>query len=129
MSSLLFTACFSRSPKRSITDCLYSKTSLLCDVPDRLGTAGGQNGSLEIKAHPFFKGVIWDQLRQIRAPFKPDLKSNVDVTYFPTDEIDQSDHSQQHRAAVEALGEENEAELNLPFIGYTYKRFDNYRGA
>ena len=93
-----------------------------------MGTAGGANGSLEIKSHPFFRGVIWEQLRQIKAPFKPDLKSNVDYTYFPTDEIDQSDHSSAHRAAVDALGEENEAELNLPFIGYTFKRFDAFRG-
>ena len=106
---------------------LTRSVSLLCDVSNRIGTIGGQNGSAEIKAHPFFKGVIWDQLRHIKAPFKPDLKSNVDYAYFPTDEIDQSDHSNQHRAAVEALGEENEAELNLPFIGYTYKRFDTYR--
>ena len=92
---------------------------------DRLGTAGGKDGAMEIKAHPFFRGVIWEKLREIHAPFKPDLKSALDTTYFPTNEIDQNDHSAHHRAAVDQLGEENEAELNLPFIGYTYKRFDN----
>lgn len=29
---------------------------------------------------------------------------------------------------VEQLGEEHVAEMNLPFIGYTYKRFDAFKG-
>jgi len=92
-----------------------------------MGTNGGQNGSLEIKMHPFFRGVQWDQLRLIKAPFKPELNSNVDTAYFPVSEIDQNDHSGAHRAEVDKLGEENQAELSLPFIGYTYKRFDAMR--
>lgn len=107
----------------------FHPVSLLCDVNDRMGAQSGPNGSVDIKAHPFFHGVHWDQLRGIRAPFKPDLRSNVDYTYFPTDEIDQSDHSSHHRAAVDAMPEGAEAELNLPFEGYTYKRFDTYRSS
>jgi protein-serine/threonine kinase len=94
-----------------------------------LGTASGQFGSTEIREHPFFNRVNWSQLRSIRAPFEPRLTSNVDVSYFPTDEIDQSDHSAAYRAQIEALGEEHVAEMNLPFIGYTYKRFDAFRGS
>ncbi|KAI9878771.1 MAG: Serine/threonine-protein kinase [Pleopsidium flavum] len=100
--------------------------SLLCDSSNRLGRAGGAQ---EIKNHPFFRGVIWDQLRKIRAPFEPKLNSNVDVSYFPTDEIDQSDHSAALRAQTQIAGEEHEAEMSLPFIGYTYKRFDAFRGS
>ncbi|KAL9598221.1 MAG: hypothetical protein Q9219_004641 [cf. Caloplaca sp. 3 TL-2023] len=102
--------------------------SLLCSAPHRLGTASGNNGAAEIKAHEFFRGVAWDGLRRIRAPFEPRLNSNVDVSYFPTDEIDQTDHSAAYRAQVDALGEEHVAEMSLPFIGYTYKRFDAFRG-
>ena len=87
---------------------------------------------MELKAHPFFTGVTWDKLRQIRAPFLPQLSSNVDTAYFPTNEIDQSDTTAQTRAHVEALRNEHSevsTEMNLPFIGYTYKRFDAMRAS
>ncbi|KAI4164686.1 MAG: hypothetical protein LQ342_001661 [Letrouitia transgressa] len=103
--------------------------NLLCSAEHRLGTQLGQCGADEIKAHQFFQGVNWDSLRKIRAPFEPRLSSNVDVSYFPTDEIDQTDHSSAYRAQVDSLGEEHVAEMNLPFIGYTYKRFDAFRGS
>ena len=95
-----------------------------------MGTSYGQSGSTELKGHQFFEGVRWDQLRSIRAPFLPQLTSNVDTTYFPIGEIDQSDTSSQTRAQVEAMRSEHadvSAEMNLPFIGYTYKRFDAMR--
>ena len=98
--------------------------SLICDPEDRLGRLGG---ATEIKKHPFFRGVVWDQLRRIRAPFEPKLQSAIDTQYFPIDEISQTDHSAQLRAQTEALGGE-EAAMSLPFIGYTYKRFDAFRG-
>ncbi|KAI9735144.1 MAG: Serine/threonine-protein kinase [Cirrosporium novae-zelandiae] len=101
--------------------------SLLCDASNRLGR-GGTSGGQQIKQHPFFHGVIWDQLRRIRAPFEPRLSSNVDVSYFPINDIDQSDHSAGYRAQAKNLSEEHEAEMSLPFVGYTYKRFDAFRG-
>ena len=75
----------------------------------------------------------WEGLRKIRAPFEPKLQSNVDTQYFPIDEIPQVDNSAQLRAQTEAglmngsAGGE-ESTLSLPFIGYTYKRFDAFRG-
>ena len=107
----------------------YYYHSLLCDAPNRLGYASGQFGSNEIREHPFFHRVVWDQLRSIRAPFEPRLSSNVDVSYFPTDEIDQNDYSAAYRAQVDAMDDQGVANMNLPFIGYTYKRFDAFRGS
>ena len=103
--------------------------SLLCDAPNRLGHEGGQAGASDIKNHAFFRGVVWDRLRDIRAPFEPRLTSNVDVSYFPIDDIDQNDHSAQWKAQTQAMGDEHEAEMVLPFIGYTYKRFDSFKGS
>ena len=37
----------------------------LCDAENRLGA----NGVDEIKAHPFFKGLDWDNLRNMKAAF------------------------------------------------------------
>ena len=96
---------------------------MLCDVQDRLGSQGGSGGSVEVKAHPFFHGVDWNSLRSIRAPFEPRLSSATDVSYFPTDEINQEDDTAVIRAEIAALDEQQSADMALPFIGYTFKRF------
>lgn len=88
---------------------------------------GRIGGAHEIKQHPFFRGVNWDGLRRIRAPFEPRLQSNIDTQYFPIDEIDQNDTSAQLRA--QNPSDDVAAEYSLPFIGYTYKRFDAFRGS
>ena len=101
--------------------------SLVCNTESRLGRGGAD----EIKAHKFFRGVNFDTLRQIRAPFEPKLTSNVDTTYFPTDEIDQTDNATHLKAAAAAAAANGQApreeapEMSLPFIGYTFVRFDN----
>ncbi|KAK3353333.1 kinase-like domain-containing protein [Lasiosphaeria hispida] len=103
--------------------------SLICNTENRLGRVGAG----EIKAHPFFRGVEFDSLRRIRAPFEPRLTSNIDTTYFPTDEIDQTDNATLLKNAQMAKGQspassgqqEESPEMSLPFIGYTFKRFDN----
>ncbi len=98
--------------------------SLICDSEHRLGRVGAD----EIKNHPFFRGVDFDGLRRIRAPFEPRLTSNIDTTYFPIDEIDQTDTATHLKAAQAASGQPRDEglEMDIPFLGYTYKRFDSY---
>ncbi|EGS21633.1 uncharacterized protein CTHT_0034970 [Thermochaetoides thermophila DSM 1495] len=98
--------------------------SLICNSENRLGRGGAH----EIKAHPFFRGVEFENLRRIRAPFEPRLTSAIDTTYFPTDEIDQTDNATLLKAQMARNGnqqQEESPEMSLPFIGYTFKRFDN----
>ncbi|KAL3961859.1 hypothetical protein ACCO45_003382 [Purpureocillium lilacinum] len=98
--------------------------SMVCNTENRLGRGGAH----EIKNHPFFRGVDFDSLRRIRAPFEPRLTSNIDTTYFPTDEIDQTDNATvlKAQAMQNNRGQPEESpEMSLPFIGYTFKRFDN----
>ncbi|KAI0398508.1 putative serine/threonine kinase [Xylariaceae sp. FL0594] len=97
--------------------------SLICNTEARLGRGGAH----EIKHHAFFRGVEFDSLRRIRAPFEPRLTSAIDTTYFPTDEIDQTDNATVLRQQALASGKtvEEAPEMSLPFIGYTFKRFDN----
>ncbi|KAI5862547.1 serine/threonine-protein kinase cot-1 [Durotheca rogersii] len=97
--------------------------SLICNTEVRLGRSGAQ----EIKGHAFFRGVEFDSLRRIRAPFEPRLTSAIDTTYFPTDEIDQTDNATALRNQALSTGKqvEESPEMSLPFIGYTFKRFDN----
>ena len=42
----------------------------------------GKNGSEEIKKHPFFKDVDWENIRNTKAPFIPELKNEYDTKYF-----------------------------------------------
>ncbi|KIK68116.1 hypothetical protein GYMLUDRAFT_36945 [Collybiopsis luxurians FD-317 M1] len=69
----------------------------------------------QIKQHNFFYGVDWDAIRTIDAPFVPRLRSITDTSYFPTDEIEQTPE--------DAPAESSEANKDLAFLGYTFKRF------
>ncbi|KAL4572579.1 hypothetical protein LXL04_019359 [Taraxacum kok-saghyz] len=69
---------------------------LLCDVEHRLGT----NGPDQIK----FKDVMWDQLYEMKAAFKPEVNGELDTQNFMK------------------FNELNPKDLN--FVGYTYKNFD-----
>jgi serine/threonine kinase 38 len=42
----------------------------------------GKNGVLEIKNHPFFNDIDWDNLLNMKPPFIPNLSSDSDVKYF-----------------------------------------------
>jgi len=42
---------------------------LICDQSERLGTRGVE----EIKAHPFFSGIDWKRIREIKAPNIPEV--------------------------------------------------------
>ncbi len=41
----------------------------MTDVDRRLG----YNGADEIKAHPFFKKINWDNIKKTKAPFIPEV--------------------------------------------------------
>ncbi|KAF4981034.1 hypothetical protein FZEAL_3086 [Fusarium zealandicum] len=95
--------------------------SLVCSPENRLGRGGAQ----DLKAHPFFHGVQFDQLRRIRAPFEPRLTSSIDTTYFPTDEINQTGNAALLMTQGSQAPPDESLQMSLPFIGYTFKRFDN----
>ena len=42
----------------------------------------GKNGSKEIKAHPFFKGINWLKIKEMKPPFIPKLNNDYDTKYF-----------------------------------------------
>ncbi|TDL17095.1 kinase-like protein [Rickenella mellea] len=70
----------------------------------------------QIKLHPFFQGVDWRKIRYVQAPFVPELKSVMDTSYFPTDELAQ--------VPFELVDPDSaSAEKDLAFLGFTFKRF------
>jgi hypothetical protein len=51
---------------------------LITDADVRLG----KNGAEEIKKHPFFKNFDWANLRQQKAPYQPQVKSDISNENF-----------------------------------------------
>ena len=110
---------------------------LLTHADQRLGRHGGAE---EIKSHPFFRGVDWNTIRQVEAPYIPKLSSITDTRFFPTDELENVPDSPAMAQAAKqreqmmkqggaggagGVGGSNGAvKEDLPFIGYTYSRFD-----
>ncbi|CAN3377441.1 hypothetical protein DIURU_003318 [Diutina rugosa] len=98
---------------------------LLTSAEHRLGRYGGAE---EIKQHPFFRGVDWDTIRKVDAPFIPKLRSITDTRFFPTDELegvpDSPALAKAMEEAAQGLPATKNAKEDLPFIGYTYSRFD-----
>lgn len=100
--------------------------SLVCNSENRLGRAGAH----ELKGHPFFAGVDFDNLRRFRAPFEPRLSSDIDTAYFPTEDLEQQAANAMEidgggLEAAAAPEQQETPEMTLPFIGYTFKRFEN----
>ncbi|KAI7866881.1 AGC/NDR protein kinase [Spinellus fusiger] len=91
---------------------------LICDPDYRIG----RNGANEVKSHPFFYGVNWDTLRSEPSPHVPQLKSITDTSYFPTDELENVPQVVDN--SVMGYSEAVNAQKDLAFVGYTYKRFD-----
>jgi protein-serine/threonine kinase len=95
---------------------------LLTSAENRLGRHGGAD---EIKQHPFFRGVDWDSIRKVDAPFIPKLRSITDTRFFPTDELENvPDSPALIKAMEEGEKDTKSVKADLPFIGYTYSRFD-----
>jgi serine/threonine kinase 38 len=84
----------------------------ICDPSDRIGARGVD----EIKSHPFFAGVDWDNLVESEAPWVPDLRSETDTSNFDkfeeTEPFYHSDHSSKKKR--------NRKDIN--FIGFTFKK-------
>jgi serine/threonine protein kinase len=68
------------------------------DRPNTVGTLGrrsgfmatfGQNGSVDgaehIKAHPWFKGIDWENIHRYPPPFRPELRNPEDTRHFDDD--------------------------------------------
>jgi protein-serine/threonine kinase len=98
---------------------------LLTNAENRLGR---HNGADDIKRHPFFRGVHWDEIRNVEAPFIPKLRSVTDTRFFPTDELENVPDSpallqaEKDREILKNKGLDTKADL--PFIGYTFSRFE-----
>lgn len=81
---------------------------LMCDASKRLTFD-------QIKKHPFFKGVDWENLRAAKPPIVPTVTSDTDTRNF--DKFEEAEPEADGGDA--ALGGDNH------FEGYTFKRVDD----
>ena len=84
---------------------------LLCEPEKRLG----KNGIQEIKDHPFFNGVNWNNIKEMKPPFIPKVKKDYDTKYFNKFQY------------IESLypDKKNITKKDCEFIGYNYNGEDN----
>ena len=83
--------------------------SKLINYPDiRLGI----NGVEEIKSHPFFKGIDWENIRESKAPFIPKLKNDYDTCYFDLYEKKEPFHPPVKK---------KKKRKDIEYLGYTFK--------
>ncbi|CAI0558837.1 unnamed protein product [Linum tenue] len=90
---------------------------LLCNVELRLGTKGAH----EIKAHPWFEGVEWEKLYQMKAAFIPEVNDELDTQNF--EKFDEDD-SQMHTPNKSGPWRKMLSSKDINFVGYTYKNFE-----
>ena len=72
----------------------------------------GKNGIEEIKNHPFFKDVDWDNIRNTKAPFIPDIESDYDTKYFEEFDVEEPFYPPEKKY---------KKRKDIEFLGYTYK--------
>ncbi|KAH0664729.1 hypothetical protein KY285_025935 [Solanum tuberosum] len=91
-------------------------SKLLCDVTERLGS----NGTDEIKAHPWFKGIDWDKIYQMEAAFIPEVNDELDTQNF-----EKFEESESHSQSTSRSGPWRKmlSSKDINFVGYTYKNF------
>ncbi|XP_050218225.1 uncharacterized protein LOC126668994 isoform X1 [Mercurialis annua] len=92
-------------------------SKLLCNVDQRLGT----KGAYEIKSHPWFKGIEWDKLYQIKAAFIPEVNDELDTQNF--EKFEEAD-SQMQTSAKAGPWRKMLSSKDINFVGYTYKNFE-----
>ena len=76
----------------------------------------GLKGAAEIKKHPFFKNIYWENIRKTKAPFIPILKNDYDTSYFET--YDEKD------PFYPPLRKKHKRK-DIEYMGYTFKE-DSY---
>jgi len=88
---------------------------LICDSDKRLG----RNGAKEIKEHPFFEEVDWEEIRKNPAPYIPPVSSPTSNENF--DPFEEEEPFFPDKPAYHGKHSKLKRPKDFNFIGYTYK--------
>ncbi|XP_019165275.1 PREDICTED: serine/threonine-protein kinase tricorner [Ipomoea nil] len=92
-------------------------SKLLCNVSRRIGTKGAD----EIKVHPWFEGIDWDRIYEMKAAFIPEVNDELDTQNF--EKFEDSD-SQTVASSKSGPWRKMLPSKDVNFVGYTYKNFE-----
>jgi hypothetical protein len=80
----------------------------------------GRNGCDEIKNHPFFDNFDWDHVRKQKAPYVPNISSEISAENFDKFDEEEPFFPGDAKGQRKAGGGANR-KFDMHFIGYTYK--------
>ncbi|KAL8615672.1 hypothetical protein ACOMHN_034822 [Nucella lapillus] len=86
---------------------------LICSAEKRFG----KNGLDDFKNHPWFVGIDWDNIRDMNAPYKPEVTGATDTSNFDVD-----DSEVKHADTVPPSTHSAFKGHHLPFIGFTFTK-------
>ncbi|XP_052270982.1 serine/threonine-protein kinase MRCK alpha-like isoform X3 [Dreissena polymorpha] len=86
---------------------------LICSAETRFGRGGVQ----EFKDHEWFQGIDWDNIREMTAPFVPEVSSPTDTSNFDVD-----DSEFKHTDTVPPSTHGIFKGHHLPFVGFTFTK-------
>lgn len=89
-----------------------------------IGSLLGEGDATDIKRHPWFRDIDWDELGNRQPPFRPELKSEIDTAYF--DEVNEEEVMKQawgegRKAKTTEAEDMMDMRKRLAFAGFTYK--------
>ncbi|XP_073789060.1 serine/threonine-protein kinase MRCK beta isoform X3 [Danio rerio] len=84
---------------------------LICSRERRLG----QHGIEEFRKHAFFSGIDWENIRNMEAPYIPDVSSPSDTSNFDVD-----DDVLKNPDIAPPVSHTGFTGQHLPFVGFTY---------
>lgn len=78
----------------------------------------------QVEGHPFFDGVVWEDLRSVRAPFVPALDSEIDTGYYDdfTSPEDMAKYAEvkEKQKNVDKVREKEESSSRGVWVGFTF---------
>lgn len=81
----------------------------------------GLNGVDEIKKHPFFKNFDWNNVKNMKPSFIPELKNDWDTVYF-----DEFEETEPFHPPLEKQMGKFQYRKEIDFVNFTYKRENDF---